>query len=214
MISIQTATIFLLASAALVALPGPNHLYITTRSISEGRKAGIASAFGVETGTLLHIALAAAGLSFVIARSAVAFGIVKYTGATYLLFLGVRTLLSRDEPQAARTARPQSLRRVYLEGVVVNVFNPKVILFFLAFLPQFLDPRAGSIPLQTVVLGLMLLLLGLISDLAYAIFAASMGRLIRARSGFQRYQRYISGVVYLGLGATTALVGGSHRGNR
>ncbi|WP_394828972.1 LysE family translocator [Pendulispora albinea] len=209
--NMQTAAIFLVASAALIAVPGPNHLYIMTRSIAEGRRSGFASAFGVETGTLVHIAIAAAGLSYVIAQSVIAFSVVKYSGAAYLVYLGIRTLRARDEAQTVAATAPQSLRRVYLEGVVVNVFNPKVILFFLAFLPQFIDPRAGSVPLQIVVLGLVLLTLGLVSDIVYVIGAGSLGQWMRTRASFRRYQRYISGVVYLGLGATTAMVGGGQR---
>jgi len=203
--------IFTLASAAVVLVPGPNVLYITTRSIAEGKRSGIASALGVETGTLVHIVAAAAGLSYLIARSAIAFNLIKYAGAAYLLALGIRTLRARDEPSVAQALQRRSLRRLYFEGIVVNVFSPKTILFFLAFLPQFIDPRAGSVTVQVVVLGFILFTLGCISDFGYAIAAGSVGHWMRTRPGFQRYQRYVSGVVYLGLGATTALVGGDHR---
>jgi threonine/homoserine/homoserine lactone efflux protein len=212
MVSVHTLAVFLVASAALIVVPGPNHVYIAARSLAEGRRAGVASAFGVETGTLVHIAVAAAGLSYLVATSAVAFNFVKYAGAAYLVFLGIRTLLSRDPEQATvGRSRQRSLRRVYAEGVVVNVFNPKVILFFLAFLPQFLDPAAGSVPAQIVLLGVVLLLLGLASDLLYAAAAGSLGEWMRVRPRFPRYQRYASGALYLGLGAATALAGPGHR---
>jgi threonine/homoserine/homoserine lactone efflux protein len=199
--------LFVLASSAIVAVPGPNHLYITARSLSAGRRAGIASALGVETGTLVHVVAAAAGLSALIAASATAFNAVRYAGAAYLLYLGVRTLIRRGHDAEERAPRPQGLRRVYLEGVVVNVFNPKTILFFLAFLPQFVDRRAGSPPGQIVLLGLVLVLIGLTSDVVYAFGAGSLGRLLRRSARFRRGQRYTTGLVYLGLGAVAAFAG-------
>ncbi|MFI6508388.1 LysE family translocator [Streptosporangium sp. NPDC050855] len=205
MISPSTLLIFALASLALVLIPGPNHIYIITRAVSQGRAAGVASAFGVEVGTMVHIAAAAAGLSYVIAQSATLFNVIKWAGVAYLVYLGVRALTRRQE-LAAGQAVPQPLRSVFLEGVVVNVLNPKVILFFLAFLPQFVDPEAGAVPLQIAVLGGTLLLLGLLSDLIYALSADALGRRLRARSGVLGN---LSGVVYLGLGVATALSGRS-----
>lgn len=202
--------LFLLASLTLVAIPGPNHLYITTRSIGEGRRAGIASAFGVETGTLVHIAAAAAGLSAVVAASATAFGVLRYAGAAYLVFLAYRTLRGRDELDGP-VLEPQPLRRVYLDGVLVNVLNPKVVLFFLAFLPQFVDQDAGAVPLQIVVMGFVLALIGLVSDIVYAVAAGSVGAWLRARPVFRRRQRYATGLVYLGLGAAAVFAGPSAR---
>ncbi|WP_330230244.1 LysE family translocator [Nocardia sp. NBC_00508] len=195
--------LFLLAAVTLVAIPGPNHLYITARSIAEGRRAGIASALGVETGTLLHVTAAAAGLSALIAASATAFGLLRYAGAAYLLYLAFRALRGgndREEPVMPSS----SLGRVYLDGVLVNVFNPKVVLFFLAFLPQFVDHHAGAVPLQIAVLGLVTALLGLGSDVVYALAAGSIGGWLRARPAFRRRQRYATGLVYLGLGAVAA----------
>ncbi|GAA2991737.1 LysE family translocator [Streptosporangium longisporum] len=205
MISPSTLLIFALASLALVLIPGPNHIYIITRAVSQGRAAGVASAFGVEVGTLVHIAAAAAGLSYVIAQSATLFNVIKWAGVAYLVYLGVRALTSRQELTAGQ-AVPQPLRSVFLEGVVVNVLNPKVILFFLAFLPQFVDPEAGAVPVQIAVLGGTLLLLGLLSDLIYALSADALGRRLRTRSGVLGN---LSGVVYLGLGVATALSGRS-----
>ncbi|MEU4835207.1 LysE family translocator [Streptosporangium sp. NPDC023615] len=205
MVSPSTLIVFAVASLALVLVPGPNHIYIITRAVSQGRAAGVASAFGVEVGTLVHIAAAAAGLSYVIARSATLFNVIKWAGVAYLVYLGVRALTSRQE-LTAREAPPQPLRSVFLEGVVVNLLNPKVILFFLAFLPQFVDPQAGAVPLQIAVLGGTLLLLGVLSDLAYALTADALGRRLRTRSALIGN---LSGVVYLGLGLATALSGRS-----
>ncbi|XRQ05203.1 LysE family translocator [Actinomadura welshii] len=202
--------LFLPAALVLVAIPGPNHLYITTRSIGEGRRAGIASALGVETGTLVHIAAAAAGLSAVVAASATAFGFLRYAGAAYLGYLAYRTFRGRDDGDGP-VLKPQPLRRVYLDGVLVNVLNPKVVLFFLAFLPQFVDQKAGSVPLQIAVMGLLTALLGLLSDIAYALAAGSIGTWLRARPAFRRRQRYATGLVYLGLGAATAFAAPARR---
>lgn len=205
MVSPSTFLLFAVASLALVLVPGPNHLYIAARGIAQGRAAGLASAFGVETGTLVHIAAAAAGLSYVVARSATLFNVIKWAGVAYLIYLGVRTLTGGQELTAQRTT-PQPLRAIFLEGVIVNVLNPKVILFFLAFLPQFVDPAAGSVPLQIALLGGTLLILGLISDMIYAAGAGALGRRLRDRSSVLRY---FSGIVYLGLGVATALSGRS-----
>lgn len=203
MITLSTLAVFTLAALALVLIPGPNHLYITARGLAQGRAAALASAFGVETGTLVHIAAAAAGLSYVIATSATLFGIVKWAGVAYLVYLGVRAF-TRKEQASAAAPEPQPLGKVFLEGVVVNVLNPKVTLFFLAFLPQFVKPEAGAPALQIVVFGVTLLLLGLLSDLVYAFAAGTLGS--RLASG-ARALRYFSGVVYLGLGLVTALTG-------
>ncbi|MEU8060234.1 LysE family translocator [Microbispora bryophytorum] len=199
MIDASTLLVYAATSAAVVAVPGPNHLYIAARGVAQGRRAGVASALGVETGTLLHIAAAAAGLSYLLARSAELFAAVKWAGVAYLAYLGVRALTGRgssgDEP------RTQPLRRVFLEGVVVNVLNPKTVLFFLAFLPQFVDPF-GDVPAQVLLLGLVLAVIGLASDLAYALTAGSLGRRLRAST-----LRYASGVVYLALALVAALSG-------
>ncbi|WP_084264847.1 LysE family translocator [Actinomadura macra] len=202
--------LFLLAAVTLVAVPGPNHLYITTRSIGEGRRAGILSAFGVQTGTLVHVAAAAAGLSAVVAASATAFGALRYAGAAYLVYLAYRTLRGGDDREEMRI-RPQTPLRVYLDGMLVNVLNPKVVLFFLAFLPQFVDQDAGAVPAQIVVLGLVLSSIGLIADLTYAVAAGSIGAWLRARPSFQRRQRYVTGAIYLGLGAAAVFAGPSAR---
>ncbi len=205
--ALTTLLFFVLAALALVAIPGPNHIYIVTRSIAQGRAAGLASAFGVETGTLVHIAATAAGLSALIASSAVAFDVVRYLGVAYLVYLGVRTLLRDDAPSLGASSGGMRLRRVYAEGVVVNVLNPKVALFFLAFLPQFVDPSRGPAYTQILVLGLVLAALGLASDIVYALTAGALGGWLRRRPSFLRRQRYVTGGVYLALGAAAAFAG-------
>ncbi|MEU4546417.1 LysE family translocator [Nonomuraea dietziae] len=195
--------LFLAATLTLVLIPGPNHLYIAARGLAQGRAAGLASAFGVEAGTLVHIVAAAGGLSFLIAQSATLFGVVKWAGVAYLVYLGVRTLTSKDE-LTTRTAEPQPLRKVFLEGVLVNVLNPKVILFFLALLPQFVDPKAGSPTTQIVLFGATLLVLGLLSDIVYAFTAGALSGRLAKRA---KQLPYFSGIVYIGLGIATAFTG-------
>jgi threonine/homoserine/homoserine lactone efflux protein len=204
----STLLVFTVAALALIAIPGPNHIYIAARSLSQGRGAGVASAFGVETGTLVHVGAAAVGLSAVIASSATAFNVVRYLGAAYLVYLGIRALTARDRHGADAAADPTSLRRVFLEGVIVNVLNPKVALFFLAFLPQFVDPDRGPVVTQTLVLGAMLFPLALASDLIYAVAAGALSNRLRGRAAFTRF----TGGVYLALGAVAALAGGRRTG--
>ena len=197
--------IFVVTVLALVIVPGPNVVYIVTRSLGQGRRVGIASALGVESGTLVHIAAATFGLSALVASSATALTALKYVGAAYLVYLGVRTLIGGDELQLEPGEREDRLLYVYLQGALVNVLNPKVALFFLAFLPQFVDPQRGNVGQQMLVLGLIVLVFGVANDLLYALAAGSLGTWLRQRPGFLRRQRYFTGGVYLALGAVAAL---------
>ena len=206
---LSTLLVFAGAGLLLIAVPGPNLIYIAARSLGDGRRAGLVSALGVETGTLLHVAAAAAGLSALVASSATAFAAVKYLGAAYLVYLGLRALLRREAPAA--TERPDSapLWPTYRQGVVVQVLNPKVALFFLAFLPQFVDPARGSIAGQILVLGAVLTALGLLVDSLYAVAAGAIGARTRRRAGGARFGRRLTAAVYLALGATAAFSGSS-----
>ncbi len=183
-------------------------MYIVTRSIDHGRGAGLVSILGIHTGTLFHIAGVALGLSALLASSAVAYNTVRWAGAAYLVFLAIRRLMDRDQaPEAApRAPRTRSLRRIYLQGIVVNVLNPKTALFFLAFLPQFVEADATSPALQMAVFGGLFLLLGIASDGVYALLAARLGTLLRKRR-FATVQRYMSATVLMTLGVTAALSG-------
>ena len=202
-----TLALFALASAALIAVPGPAVLYIVTRSVQQGRRAGVAGALGIELGALVHVAFAAIGLSALIASSAVAFGVVKYVGAAYLVGVGLWTLLSRGAEADVRIGRERRLRRVFAQGVVVNVFNPKVALFFLAFLPQFVDPKGVHPALQIAFLGLVFVLIALVLDVTWALAAGTAGAVLRRSRLFVRVQRYVSGSVFVGLGVATAFAG-------
>lgn len=195
------------ATLALVLVPGPAVLYIITRSVNQGRRAGLASAAGIATGGLVHVAGAALGLSALLASSAAAFSLVKYAGAAYLVYLGVRTLLSA--PSTLETLVPQrsAIHRLYTQGIVVQAFNPKVALFFLAFLPQFIDPHRGSVVAQSLILGAMFVLVGLCTDSTYALVAGTLGDWLKQQRGFTTVQRYVAGTIFVGLGLTTALTG-------
>jgi threonine/homoserine/homoserine lactone efflux protein len=190
--------VFCAAALALLLVPGPAVLYVVTQSIDQGRRAGLAAVAGIHTGTLVHVAAATAGLSAVLASSALAFDVVKYAGAAYLLLVGIRKLLGRE-----RASERRPTRALYRQGIVVNVLNPKTALFFLAFLPQFATTWRGILAL-----GLIFGLLGFLTDGAYALAAGSIGERMRAR---QRLQRSVSGVVFVALGAFAALTSPPHR---
>jgi threonine/homoserine/homoserine lactone efflux protein len=210
-----TLLVFALAAGVLVAIPGPNHIYIVTRSIAQGHRVGLASALGVETGTLVHISAAAVGLSALIASSAAAFNVVRYLGAAYLAYLGVRVLLRDHGPQRDEGhARAASVRRAYLDGILVNVLNPKVALFFLAFLPQFVDSRRGAASTQILVLGLVVFVIATTSDVVYALAAGALGGWLRGRPSFVRRQRYLTGSIYLALAAVATFAGSERRSAR
>ena len=207
----QTLAVFALAALALLAVPGPAVVYIVTRSIQQGRASGLASVLGIHVGTLVHLAFATLGLSAILASSATAFTTVKLLGAAYLIVVGIRTLLGRaEEDETDPQHPPRRRRRDFAEGVVVNVLNPKTALFFLAFLPQFVDPNHGQAWLQILLLGLTFMLLGLVTDSMWALAAGSAGETLRKSRRWAQVQRYVSGSVFVGLGVVTALTG-SHR---
>jgi threonine/homoserine/homoserine lactone efflux protein len=195
---------FMLAAGVLLVMPGPAVLYIIARSLDQGRLAGLVSVLSIEVGNATHALAAALGLSALLLSSAIAFSIVKYLGAAYLIYLGLRKLLGCAEPRAAGTVPPQRLGRVFSQGVVVAVLNPKTALFFFAFLPQFTDPARGSVPLQMLALGGLFVTMAVISDGAYALLAGSLGQWLKRRSALPGAERYLAGTVYLLLGITAA----------
>jgi threonine/homoserine/homoserine lactone efflux protein len=205
----STMILFAMAASILVFTPGPNTLYIIARSVSQGRRAGIVSSLGVEVGTLIHVAAAAFGISALLLSSAVAFNLVKYVGAAYLVYLGVKTLLTREKniEAEARTIQEKGLSRAFTQAVLVNVLNPKSAMFFFAFLPQFVDTERGSAATQIFCLGAIVVALGFTSGSLYSLLADGIGNLLRGNLKFLRAQRYFAGCVYVGLGAATALTG-------
>ena len=204
---VSTLMIFIAATLALLLVPGPAVLYIIARGVDQGRMAGLASAVGIATGSLFHVVAAALGLSAILASSALAFSIVKYLGAAYLIFLGIRTLMTRPDIAEPIDRRPRTRRELFTQGVVVQVLNPKIALFFLAFLPQFVDPARGNVTLQTLFFGVLLMLMGLCTDSLYALVSGSAGDWLKRQPAFASAQRYVAGVVFIGLGVTTALTG-------
>ena len=204
--SLSTYAVFAATCLALLAIPGPAVLYIVSRSIDQGRAAGLLSVLGVTTGTLVHIAAAAIGLSSLVLASTVAFSAVRYAGAVYLVFLGVRRLLTRDSESVVETRTPRSSRRLYTQGFVVNLLNPKTIVFIFAFIPQFVDVKAGHVGVQIVLLGLTLAGLGLLSDSLYAIVAGSIADRLRGSRAVARFERWFGGSILVGLGVAAALV--------
>ena len=200
----STLAVFMLASLALAVVPGPAVLYIVARSVDQGRAAGLVSSFGIATGGLVHVLAATLGLSALLASSATAFTVVKYAGAAYLIVLGVRRLLTREEPEDEIAAKPRARRRLFLDGVVVNVLNPKTALFFLAFLPQFVDPDAAAAPLQILELGLVFVAIALCSDSLWALAAGTLGAWLRRSRWYLGVKRWVTGTIFVGLGLSTA----------
>jgi threonine/homoserine/homoserine lactone efflux protein len=203
--SVPTLALFVAAALALLVTPGPSVLYIVTRSIDQGRKAGLVSVLGVGAGTLFHIAAAAFGVSALLLSSALAFNIVKYVGAAYLIYLGVRKLFEPEQLMQPETIGQANLARVFTQGVLVNLLNPKTALFFFAFLPQFVDISRGAVAVQILFLGGVLVVMGMLSDGSYALLAGTFGRWLKGNTRFLRAQRYVAGSVYIALGVTTAL---------
>ena len=195
---------FLFAAVILAVTPGPGIAYVIARTVAGGRNEGLASCFGTGCGGMLHVLAAALGLSLVVAQSAVAFNLVKYVGAAYLVYLGIRMLLRKDHPSALEAVASSGTRRAFLDGVVVEVLNVKTALFFLAFLPQFVATAEPLVP-QLVLLGSICVALNTVVDVV-AVFAAQ--RLLRtgaARAGRARLLTRISGMTMVGLGAFMAL---------
>jgi threonine/homoserine/homoserine lactone efflux protein len=199
--SIDHYAAFIAASLLLLLIPGPAVIYIATRSASQGRAAGLVSVAGIATGGLVHVIGAAVGVSAILARSAVAMQYVRWLGAAYLIWLGVQKL--REASAAAVPAgietRRSPLGKIYKDGVIVNVFNPKTALFFLAFLPQF-----GSTLPQLLLLGTTFVVMAVITDSAYALAAAGIAAAARKHARFGRAGAYLSSAVYIGLGLATA----------
>jgi threonine/homoserine/homoserine lactone efflux protein len=204
--------LFLSASLVLLLIPGPAVLYIVARSVEQGRRAGLVSILGIHTATLVNVLAAALGLSAVLASSALAFSVVKYAGAAYLIWLGVKKLLGSSEVADENVAsRRHGFGRLFRDGFIVNLLNPKTALFFLAFLPQFVDPSRGHIAGQIISLGLLYTLLGLVSDGCYALAAATAGDWLKRSRAYAKAERCTTGILLVGLGITAALAGNERK---
>ncbi len=200
--TLTTIALFSLAGLALAVVPGPAVTYIVTHSVDKGRRAGVVSALGISGGGLVHVAAATAGLSALVASSATAFTVVKLAGAAYLIVAGLRRIFGGDDGTAA--AEPAPLQKLFVQGVVVNVLNPKTALFFLAFLPQFVDTHRGPVALQVAVLGLIFVAIAAVSDCAYALLADVLAAHLRRNARALRIRAWVSGGIFVALGVTAA----------
>jgi threonine/homoserine/homoserine lactone efflux protein len=203
------STLVLVAFACLLlaVVPGPAVIYIVTRSMSQGRSAGLMSVVGIHVGTLVHVMAATLGLSAVLVRSGVAFSVVKYAGAAYLVYLGIRRLSEKGKVNETLSLEAHRPGRILTQGIVVNVLNPKTALFFFAFLPQFVEPGHGALPLQMLILGLVFMAVACVSDAIYALLSSELGSRLTSTDLFARKQRLVSGGVYVALGVSAALSG-------
>ena len=201
--STTTFALFCAAALALIVVPGPAVTYVVTQSIDKGRGAGLVSALGVACGGLVHVAAAVAGLSALIASSASAFTVVKLAGAAYLVAIGLWRLAGRGDAEEGEVEAVPA-HRLFWQGAVVNVLNPKTALFFLAFLPQFVDPDRGPVALQAAVLGTVFVVLAALSDSTYAVVSAALADRVRGSSRARRVRRYVSGSIFVALGITAA----------
>jgi threonine/homoserine/homoserine lactone efflux protein len=199
--------LFVLSALLLNITPGPDTLYILGRSTSQGSRAGAIAALGIGAGALVHICAAALGLSAILAASATAFSVVKYLGAAYLLYVGIALILSSREAPASASAdgRATSLRNIFLQGFFTNVLNPKVALFFLAFLPQFVAADAPSKPLAFFFLGAIFDVNGTLWNLAVAWSAARLTGSLAPRASFKKWFSRCVGAVFVGVGLRLAL---------
>ena len=204
MIETSSWAVFLLSAFVLLVVPGPAVLYIVTRSIDQGKRAGLVSVLGITVGTLFHVAAAALGISTILVTSATAFATLKYVGAAYLVYLGIQKLRSGDGEILGST-RPQArLGHVFREGVLVNLLNPKTALFFFAFLPQFVDPARGRVSLQVIFLSVTFMVVALVTDGAYALVSGTLGEWLQRSRNFVRARRYVTGGTYIALGVAAA----------
>jgi threonine/homoserine/homoserine lactone efflux protein len=204
----STLATFSIAALILFVVPGPAVLYIVTRSVAQGRRAGLVSVAGIHVGSLVHIAAAVAGLTTLLATSATAFRAVKWVGAAYLIYLGIRALLGHDLDEVGTGIPPAPLRKVFTQGLVVTLLNPKVAVFFVAFVPQFVDPSRGSAT-QILVFGGVFLVFGIVLDGLYGLASGSVGDRLVQRGWWRSRRRWVSGTVYLMLGVVAAVAGGA-----
>ncbi|SMD38106.1 resistance to homoserine/threonine (RhtB) family protein [Reichenbachiella faecimaris] len=198
---------FLIAGILLILTPGTDTMYILGRSISQGKKAGLMSALGISTGVLVHCLFATLGLSIILAKSALAFEVVKYLGATYLIFLGIKSIVAKpqDSFELDHPSNNKSLKKIYMSGVLTNVLNPKVALFFLAFIPQFVDPGYSQSALTFSLLGFTFLIMGTVWCLLLAFFASILSGRMRANYKFKTWLDRVTGMMFIGLGIKLAM---------
>ncbi|MDI2587047.1 LysE family translocator [Psychrobacillus sp. NEAU-3TGS] len=197
-------TAFLVATLVIAIVPGPDMAYIVSRSIAEGKKAGIATSFGMQVGVMFHILLAAFGLSALLMTSALVFQIIKYIGAAYLIYLGIQTIRDKKGLKINIQDNQGGIRKAFWQGAIIDIFNPKVALFFLTFLPQFISPNMGNTFFQFIFLGVVFALLTLIVDIGYSLIAGSIKNVLAKNNTAMQWQKKISGFTLIGLGTLLA----------
>ncbi len=195
---------FAVASVALLVIPGPAVIYIVNRSVADGRQIGLAAVVGLELGTFMHVLAATVGLSAILATSENAFNVVKYLGASYLILIGLRTLTRKPEA-ISTSASSMTQSQAFRQGFIINTLNPKIALFFLSFLPQFIDPNISSNARQSLILGSVFVLCGFVIDGIYALTASSLREVLVKGKALPFIQQYVAGVVFVLLGVAAAL---------
>lgn len=202
MFGIENYLGFIAAGIILNLTPGADTMFILTKSISQGRKAGIYSVFGITTGALIHTILASLGLSVILAKSATAFAVVKYLGVAYLIFLGIKMIIDKKNTFDTNSSKTEhiDLKKVYQQAVLTNVLNPKVALFFLAFLPQFINPEYATGYLPFIMLGVTFMTTGTIWCLFLAYSSSMITKTLRENDNIGMFMQKISGLIFIGLG--------------
>ncbi len=206
MLEFNNVLLFMLASVTLNLTPGPDMMYVITRSISEGRPAGIASAFGIAGGTIIHTFAVAFGLSGLLLAVPSAYEVIKFVGAAYLIYLGIKTFFKKPKSAETKVEGRKSLFAVFYQGVFTNVFNPKVALFFLAFLPQFINPANGNVVVQIILLGLLFNTSGTIVNVIIAFTASKLGKTLKNKLNNSSIFKWVTGSVFIGLGVRLAFL--------
>lgn len=203
---IANLSVFIIAAVVLVIIPGPAVLFIVGQSLEQGPKAGIISSLGLMAGAVIHILAAVLGISAILHASALAFNVVKYLGAVYLIYLGLQQWFSKAQPARIGSGGAKSNAKIFTQGIIVNVLNPKAALFFLAFLPQFVRSDQGPVAYQMLFLGALFLVIAFISDALYAFLAGFISNWLKRNTRLLNRQRYLSGSIYIGLGIFTAFL--------
>lgn len=202
----ENILLFITAATILIIVPGPAVLYIMMKSMEQGYKAGIASVLGVGVGAMVHVVAAAIGISALLVASATAFSILKYAGALYLIYLGVKKIVDKAPPIEQQKIDKKSLFNIFYEGVIINVLSPKSAIFFFAFLPQFINPERGGTTSQILFLGLLFFIIALISDMCYVLLSGKLVKQFKSSKVYPRLQKYASGSIHIALGLLTLTV--------
>lgn len=202
----ENILLFITAATILIIVPGPAVLYIMMKSMEQGYKAGIASVFGVGVGAMVHVVAAAVGVSALLVASATAFSILKYAGAVYLIYLGVKKIIDKAPSVSTHKNRTKSLWKIFYEGIIVNILSPKSAIFFFAFLPQFINPERGGTTTQILFLGFLFFVIALVSDMCYVLLSGKLVKQFQASSVYPKVQKYMSGSIHIALGLLTLTV--------